>query len=350
MNAEFIEALGAIEKERGIPKEILLAAIEDALVSAYRRNFSPRQNVAVQMDGNTGEVHVFAMKDIVPDDELEDDATQMTLTEAQGIERAYRAGDVYRYEVTPRDFGRIAAQTAKQVVVQRLREAERGMIYDEYSEKKDEIVQALVVRSEDKNIYVEIGKAEGVLAQNETIPGETFMPGDKIRVYVLDVKNTRRDTRIIVSRSHPGFVKRLFEIEVPEIRSGAVVIKGITREAGYRTKIAVYSTLRDIDPVGACVGQKGSRVEKIVSDLHGEKIDIIRYSLDPAEYISNALSPAKVLIVHINEEEKTARVIVPDNQLSLAIGREGQNARLAARLTGWKIDIKSQSQSGMFDE
>ena len=345
MNLEFLEALGALEKERGISKDVLIEAIEAALVSAYKRNFGAKQNVSVLVDRNTGSVNVYTLKDVVEDELLEDASVQISLTDAKVINRAYLPGDVVQFEVTPKDFGRIAAQTAKQVVVQRIREAERGLIFDEFIEKEAEVLPAIVQRIEKRNVYVEMGKAEGVLTPQEFMPGEQYHINDRMHVYVLEVKRSTRGTQILVSRTHPGLVKRLFELEVPEIRSGAVQIMSISREAGYRSKMAVYAPNADIDPVGACVGQRGTRVERIVQELHGEKIDVIKYSNDPGEYIANALSPAKVLLVHINAETTSAKVIVPDNQLSLAIGKEGQNARLAARLTGWKIDITDQSRA-----
>ena len=254
-------------------------------------------------------------------------------------------GDVLEEESNPRNFGRIAAQTAKQVVVQRIREAERGVIFDEYVEKENEILTAIVQRVEKGGVYVELGKTDGLIAMNETIPGEEYNNNDRIKVYVLEVRKTSKGPQVLVSRTHPGLVKRLFELEVPEIQTGVVQVKSIAREAGFRTKVAVYSSDPQVDAVGACVGQRGTRVERIVNELHNEKIDIIEWDSDPAVYIAKALSPAKVLMVYINEAEKAAKVIVPDNQLSLAIGKEGQNARLAAKLTGWKIDIKSQTQA-----
>jgi len=343
MNGEFIEALNEIEKERGIEKEILLEAIEAALISAYKRNFGTSQNVRVNIDRITGDVRVFALKTVV--ENVEDDFLEISLDDARSINRKYNVGDVIEVEVTPRKFGRIAAQTAKQVVVQRIREAERGVIFEEFIEKENEVLTATVQRIEKRNVFVELGRTEGILMASEHIPGEEYHVNDRIKVYVVEVKKTTKGPQIVVSRTHPGLVKRLFELEVPEIQNGVVQIKSIAREAGYRTKMAVYSSDPSVDPVGACVGQKGIRVEKIVGELKGEKIDIIKWSQDPVEYIANALSPAKVIMVQVNEKEKAAKVVVPDNQLSLAIGKEGQNARLAAKLTGWKIDIKSQSQS-----
>ena len=276
---------------------------------------------------------------------MEDPHAEISLEKARAINPLYEVGDVLEEEANPRSFGRIAAQTAKQVVVQRIREAERGVIFDEYVEKENEILTAIVQRVEKGGVFVELGKTDGLIATNETIPGEEYNNNDRIKVYVLEVRKTNKGPQVLVSRTHPGLVKRLFELEVPEIQSGVVQVKSIAREAGFRTKVAVFSSDPQVDAVGACVGQRGIRVERIVNELHNEKIDIIEWDSDPAVYIAKALSPAKVLMVYINEVEKAAKVIVPDNQLSLAIGKEGQNARLAAKLTGWKIDIKSQTQA-----
>ena len=343
MNAEFIEALNAIEKERGISKEILIDAFESALVAAYKRNYGTTGNVRAVVDHDTGEVQVFASKTVV--EHVEDPHSEISLEKARAINSLYEVGDVLEEESNPRNFGRIAAQTAKQVVVQRIREAERGVIFDEYVEKENEILTAIVQRVEKGGVYVELGKTDGLIAMNETIPGEEYNNNDRIKVYVLEVRKTSKGPQVLVSRTHPGLVKRLFELEVPEIQSAVVQVKSIGREAGFRTKVGRYSSDPQVDAVGACVGQRGTRVERIVNELHNEKIDIIEWDSDPAVYIAKALSPAKVLMVYINEAEKAAKVIVPDNQLSLAIGKEGQNARLAAKLTGWKIDIKSQTQA-----
>ncbi len=343
MNTEFMEALSDLEHDKGIKKDILLEAIETALISAYKRHFGTDQNARVEIDGDTGEIKVFAIKNVV--EEIEDEETEITVEEAREINEKYEAGDVVETEVTPRDFGRIAAQTAKQVVVQRIREAERGIIYDQYAEKENEVLTAIVHRIERGNVYVELGRAEGIIPVSETVYSEQYNINDRLKVYVLEVKKTNKGPQIIVSRTHPALIKRLFEFEVPEIRQNVVLIKSIAREAGGRTKIAVWSDEKDVDPVGACVGHKGTRIEKVVEELGGEKIDVVPWSSDPIEFIANALRPAKVVMVQINEDEKAAKVIVPDYQLSLAIGKEGQNARLAAKLTGWKIDIKSQSQT-----
>jgi len=343
MNTAFIEALNALEKERGISKEVLIAATEAALVSAYKRNYGASANVRAEVDPETGGIQIFASKTVV--DTVENPNNEILLDDARKINQLYGVGDVLDEEVKTHDFGRIAAQTAKQVVVQRIREAERGVIYEEFVEKENEMLTAIVQRVEKGNVYVELGRTDGLLTPNETIPGESYENTDRIKVYVLEVRKDNKGPQVLVSRTHPGLVKRLFELEVPEIQNGVVQIKSIAREAGFRTKVAVYSTDMQVDAVGACVGQRGARVERIVNELHNEKIDIIEWDSDSAVYIAKALSPAKVLMVYINEEECAAKVIVPDSQLSLAIGREGQNARLAAKLTGWKIDIKSQSQT-----
>lgn len=343
MNMEFIEALHELEKERGISAEILFEAIEAALISAYKKNYASLQNVRVQIDRLTGEFKVYARKTV--SEAVEDTRTQVSVTEAQKIDPNYNIGDVVEYEVTPREFGRIAAQTAKQVVVQRIREAERGMIYDEYINREGDIVTGVVQRYEQKNVIVDLGKVEAVLMAQEQIPGETYQPFERLKSYVLEVKKTTKGPQVMLSRTHPGLIKRLFELEVPEIHDGVVEIKGVSREAGARSKIAVYTKDPNVDPVGACVGPKGSRVQTIVTELKGEKIDIVDFSTDPQEFVANALSPAKVMGVYPKPNEKVALVVVPDYQLSLAIGKEGQNARLAAKLTGWKIDIKSESQA-----
>ncbi len=340
---EFIKALDELEKEKGIDKAVLLDAIETALVASYKRNYDNAANVRVTINGETGEIGVYSIKRVV--EELDNPAEEIELEDAWKIATYYRPGDILEEQIIPKGFSRIAAQAAKQVVVQRIREAERGMIYDELSEKENEVLTAIVNREEKEGVVLEMGRSEGFMSTSEFIPGEQYHLNDRIKVYVLEVRKTPKGPRVMVSRTHPGLIKRLFEFEVPEIQSGVVQIKSIAREAGSRTKIAVYSSDLQIDPVGACVGQRGIRVERIVQELSNEKIDVIEWSQDPVTFIANALSPAKVLMVQVNEEEKTARVIVPDNQLSLAIGKEGQNARLAAKLTGWKIDIKSQSQS-----
>ncbi len=347
MNKDVIEAVGLLAKEKGISKDILFGAIEEALKSAYRKSLKKSavtaQNVDVTIDQTTGAVQVFARKIVM--DEVADDSVEISLTDARKIQPNFEVGDIVRVEVTPGDFGRVAAQTAKQVIVQRIREAERGIMYDEYIEKENEILTAIVQRIEGKNVYVELGRTEGVIEAQGQMPGEDLSINDRVKVYVLEVQRTSKGPQVLVSRTHPGLVKRLFELESSEIQSGIVQIKSIAREAGSRTKMAVYSIDPMIDPVGSCVGPRGTRVERVVQELKNEKIDIIKWSPDPAEFIANALNPARVLSVFIAEDAKACRVIVPDNQLSLAIGKEGQNARLAAKLTGWKIDIKSQSQA-----
>lgn len=342
MNTEFIEALVQIEKEKGISKDILLDALEASLISAYKKNYGSSQNVAVNIDRDTGEVKVFSKK-IVTDD-VKDELLEISIEEAREINPTAKIGDILSIEVTPKKFGRIAAQTAKQVVMQRIREAERDLIFEEYAGRETDIVTGVIQRFDKKNVIIDLGKIEAILPATEQISFEEYVPGSRIKVYILEVKKTTKGPLITVSRSHPGLVKRLFELEVPEIYEGIVEIKGIAREAGSRTKIAVYSKDENVDPLGSCVGPKGSRVQSVVDELHGEKIDIIKWDKDPAIFISNALSPAKVLNVIIEEHNKTARVTVSENQLSLAIGKEGQNARLAAKLTGWKIDIKSDDE------
>lgn len=345
MNKEFIEAMDELEKEKHISKDILLETIESALVSAYKKNYGTAENVRVEIDRDTGDIAVLMRKDIVNEDDIEDDMIQMSLEEAQEIDERYEIGDSIEFQVTPRDFGRIAAQTAKQVVVQRIREAERGMVYDDFINRQGEIITGTVQRKSGDTLFINIGKAEGILSANEQVPGEHFDVRQRLKVYIMDVKKTTKGPQVFLSRSHPGLVKMLFELEVPEIQDGIVEIKGIAREAGSRTKMAVFSEDENVDPVGACVGTRGSRVQSIVDELYGEKIDIIFWSDDPAELISNVLSPAEVEEVIIEDENiMSATAIVPDYQLSLAIGKQGQNVRLAAKVSGWKIDIKSHTQ------
>lgn len=342
MNREFIEAIDELEKEKHISKDILFEAIETALVSAYKKNYGTSQNVRVDIDRETGDIAVLMRLEVV--EEVTDDMIEISLEEAQEIDPRYEIGDFIEFQVTPGDFGRIAAQTAKQVVVQRIREAERGMIFDDFITRQGEIITGLVQRKSGETLFVDVGRTEGILPANEQVRGEHYEVNQRIKAYIMDVKKTTKGPQVFLSRSHPGLVKRLFELEVPEIADGTVEIKGIAREAGSRTKIAVYTEFENVDPVGACVGTRGSRVQAIVDELHGEKIDIIPWSDIPEELISNVLSPAKVERVIIADDEKVATAIVPDYQLSLAIGREGQNVRLAAKVSGWKIDIKSQSQ------
>lgn len=340
---EFLTTLRELGKEKGIDEEVLFEAIEAALISAYKRNFGSAQNVRVTLSRETGHYHVYAIKTVVEDPE--DEVTEISLAQARTIKPDYEVGDVIEIEVTPANFGRIAAQTAKQVVVQRIREAERGIIYEEFMSREGDILTGLVQRVENHNVYIDLGKTEAVLTPAEQIPGETYNYNDRIKAYVVEVKKTNKGSQIVVSRTHPGLLKRLFELEVPEIHEGIVEIKSVAREPGNRSKIAVYSSEPSVDPVGSCVGHRGMRVQGIVEELGSEKIDIVKWNADPAKFIANALSPAKVVSVAINEAEKVSRVVVPDYQLSLAIGKEGQNARLAAKLTGWKIDIKSESQA-----
>ena len=349
--AEIIAAVKALASEKDISEEMLYNAIEEALKAAYKKNVSREENaptnLSVTLDRTTGVAQVFARKTIT--DEVEDPANQISLEDALKIRSDYRMGDIAEIDVTPTGFLRTAAQTAKQVIMQRIREAEQGKIYDEYSEKENEILTAIVQRVEPKGVYVELGRTEGILPDSEWMPGEEYHIDDHIKVYVLEVNRTGREMlrgpQVRVSRIHPGLVKRLFEMEVPEIAAGVVQIKSIAREAGSRTKIAVWSNNPNVDAVGACVGMNGARVNAIVEELRGEKIDIVNWDENPGNLIQNALSPAKIVAVFADPDEKTAKVVVPDYQLSLAIGKEGQNARLAARLTGYKIDIKSETQA-----
>ena len=342
MNIDFIEAVEALQRERGIPKEALFEAIESALVSAYKKNYNDAQNVRISIDQESGAVNVFMRRDIV--EEVEDPFSQCSLEEAQSIDPDYELGDVIEYMVNPQGFGRIAAQSAKQVVMQKIRETERGMIFDEFIARQGEIVTGTVQRVSNDTVFVTMGRAEGILSRNEQIPGERYRYNDRIKVFVMDVKKTSKGPQVFLSRSHPGLVKRLFELEVPEIQEGVVEIKSIAREAGSRTKIAVCTYDENVDPVGSCVGTRGTRVQAVVDELSGEMIDIINWSEEPGKLISSALSPAKVEMVLIDEVGRSATAVVPDYQLSLAIGKEGQNVRLAAKLCGWKIDIKSRTQ------
>lgn len=342
MNQEFIEALNEIEKEKGISKEIVFEALESALVSSYRKNYGTSQNVIVNMNRDTGEIKLYASKDIV--EEVEDPQLEMSIDEAKKIDSSYEVGDVYNLEIHPKNFGRIAAQTAKQVVIQRIKDAERDIVFDEYIEREKEIITGLVQRKSYNNVYVDLGTTEGVLPYSEQINNEKYEHGDRYKMLILSVEKSTKGPQIILSRSHPDLIKRLFELEVPEVSEGIVEIYSISREAGSRTKISVFSRDPEVDPLGACVGYKGQRVNAIVDEIQNEKIDIVIYEKDTAKFIANSLSPSKVEKVFINEDEKSALAIVPDYQLSLAIGKEGQNVRLAAKLTGWKIDIKSQKQ------
>ncbi|WEK56150.1 MAG: transcription termination factor NusA [Candidatus Cohnella colombiensis] len=343
MSMEFVEALSDIERDKGIGKDVLIEAIEAALISSYKRNFNTAQNVRVDINRTTGQIKVYARKNVV--EEVLDPRLEISHEAARAINPHYQLEDTAEIEVTPRDFGRIAAQTAKQVVTQRIREAERGLIYHAFVDKEQDIVTGIIQRMDLKNLFVDLGKVEAALPLTELMPTDKFKQGDRVKSFITKVENTSKGPQIILSRTHPGLLKRLFELEVPEIFDGTVEIRSVAREAGFRSKIAVYSRNEEVDPVGSCVGQKGIRVQAIVTELKGEKIDIVRWSESVEEYVANALSPSKVLEVIVFEAEKMARVIVPDYQLSLAIGIKGQNARLAAKLTGWKIDIKSESQA-----
>ncbi len=335
------EALEAIEKEKGVSKEIILEAIETALLSAYKKNYGHSNNVEVEFDKETGEISIFATKEVV--EEVEDGTLEISLADARDKNVYYELGDEIRIEVTPNEFGRIAAQTAKQVITQRVREEERNIIYNEYIEYEDDLMQGIVERIDNRYIYVNLGRIEAVLSQRDQIPNERYYPQDRIKVYISEVEKTTKGPQVFVSRTHPNLIKRLFEQEVPEIYDGVVEIKSIAREAGDRSKLAVHSHNESIDPVGTCVGPRGSRVQAVVNELNGENMDIIEWDEDPVVYITNALKPADVIEVHFIGSGNNCIVVVPDDQLSLAIGKKGQNVRLAARLTGYKIDIKSET-------
>ena len=340
---ELIEAMEELEKERGIKKDYLIESLEGALVSAYKKNFDSVDNVKVSINQETGEVHIYSVREVV--EKSEDPLLEISLDEAKQINPKVEIGDTVDLEIVPKDFGRIAAQTAKQVVVQKIREAERDIVYNEYHDKTGEIVTGIIQKVDDNLIVLDLGRLEGIMTAKEQIPTEHYKVNDKIRGYVVSVKKELKgNPQVIVSRSHPDFVRKLFEFEIPEIYEGLIEIKSVSRDPGSRSKVAVYSKNENIDPVGSCVGQKGVRIQNIINELHGEKIDVIEWNEDPAIYIAAALLPAQVMAVDIKEEDKFAQVIVPDDQLSLAIGKSGQNARLAAKLTNWKIDIKSESQ------
>lgn len=341
MNQEFITALAEIAEDKNISKESLLETIEFALITAYKKNYDHAQNVMVNIDKETGEIKVYQQKTIV--EEVENPNLEVTLEEAKEVSASYSIGDVVNYEVTPKSFGRIAAQTAKQVVVQRIKEAERDKVITMYRDRENQMVTGLITKNEGKLVFVQIGNdTEAILPMNEQISGEYYTPGSRMKFFVAEVKLVGNNPQIILSRTHPALVRKLFEQEVPEITDGVIEIKSISREAGSRSKISVYSQDENVDAVGACVGQRGARVQAVCDELGGEKIDIVKYSDDPAEYISASLSPSDVVSCEVNQEEHAAAVVVPDGQLSLAIGKEGQNARLAAKLTGWKIDIKAE--------
>lgn len=343
MNRELMEALDILEKEKNISKDTLLGAIEQSLIQACKNHFGKADNVHVTINPDTCDFSVYAER--VVTEFVEDPALEISLTDAQKINTNAELGDTVKVEIQSKEFGRIATQNAKNVILQKIREEERKVLYDEYYGKEKEVVTGIVQRVMGRNVSINLGKADGILSENEQVKGEEFRPTERIKVYILEVKDTPKGPRILLSRTHPGLVKRLFESEVAEVKDGTVEIKSIAREAGSRTKIAVWSNDPDVDPVGACVGMNGARVNAIVSELRGEKIDIINWDENPAILIENALSPAKVIAVMADPDEKTALVVVPDYQLSLAIGKEGQNARLAARLTGFKIDIKSETQA-----
>ena len=342
-NKELVIALEELEKEKGIKKSYLIESIETALLTAYKRNFDAKENVKVIMDDVTGAAHIYSVKEIV--ETVEDADTQISLEDARKINKTLDIGDSVDIELVPKNFGRIAAQTAKQVIVQKIREAEREIIYTEYNDRKGEIVTGLVQKADRGIVVMDLGKLEGIMLAKEQIPTETYKVNDKIRAYVTDVeKGAKGIPQVMVSRATPDFVKKLLEFEIPEIYEGLIEIKSVSRDPGYRSKVAVYSQNENIDPVGSCVGQKGVRIQNVINELNGEKIDVIEWNEDPSIYISAALLPAKVMAVDINDEEKFAQVIVPDDQLSLAKGKYGQNVRLAAKLTNWKIDIKSETQ------
>ena len=342
-NKELILALEELEKEKGIKKDYLLESIETALVTAYKRNFDASENVKVEMNEDTGATHVYSVKEVV--ENIENPITQISLDEAKKINKTLKVGDEVNIEIVPKNFGRIAAQTAKQVIIQKIREAERTVLYEQYSDKKGEIVSGTIQKAERGIVIMDLGKLEGLMPTKEQIPTETSRVNDKIKAYVVDVeKGEKGAPYVVVSRSHPDFVKKMLEMEIPEIYDGIIEIKSVSRNPGKRCKVAVYSQDENIDPVGSCVGQRGIRIQNVINELHGEKIDIIEWSPDISTFIAAALLPAKILAADIKEEERFAQVIVPDDQLSLAIGKGGQNARLAAKLTNWTIDIKSESQ------
>jgi len=342
----FTDAIAQICEEKNISKEVVLETIEAALAAAYKKDFgSKEQEVRVEIDADSGEIVVYVQKEVV--DEVENEMTQMSVVNAAKLKKGAKVGDIVEIKDLPNDFGRIAAQTAKQVIIQRIREAERDMVFGEYKDKEGEVINGSVQRVEGNNVIVDMGKAAGVLFPNEQIQGERYYVGQRLKFFVVRVEQTNKGPQIVISRSHPGLVKRLFELEVPEVLAGIVEIKAISREAGQRTKMAVISNQEGVDPVGSCVGQRGVRVQAVMNEIGEEKIDIILWDEDPKTFISNALSPAKVNSIELNEEEKKAEVSVPEDQLSLAIGRSGQNVRLAAKLTGWNVDIKGGDESGV---
>ena len=343
MNKEFFDALEELSIEKGINKDYLLDAIETALVTAYKRNFNSSENVKIVVDEENATIKVYSLKEVV--EEVFDPAIEIDLASARKVDKKAKMEDIVEIEITPKDFGRISAQTAKQVIVQKIREAEREIVFSEYSDRQGEIVSGLVQKVDKNVIIVDLGRLEGVMTLNEQISDEIYEVNDRIKAYVLEVqKSSKGVPQMLISRTHPGFVRRLLELEIPEIYEGLIEIKNIVREPGSRTKVAVYSTDPNIDPVGSCVGPRGTRIQNILNELKNEKIDVVEWSEDPVQYIASALSPATVLAVDIDEVNMASKVVVPDSQLSLAIGKDGQNARLSAKLTGWKIDIKSESQ------
>ena len=348
VNKEFLNAIAYLSKEKGVSADVICDSLEAVLITAYKKEPDANPNAVVELNRQTGDYKILAPKTVV--ETVEDEDSEISLAMAQILNPEYSEGDVINVNVTPKNFGRVAAQAAKQVMIQRLREAERSIVYDEFSNRQDDIITGIIQRIEQRNVYVDLGKAEAVLPVSEQIPTETYTIGQRIKCYVVEVRKTTKGAQILVSRTHPGLLKRLFELEVPEIYDGVVELKSVAREPGRRSKIAVYSRDENVDCVGACVGPKGTRVQNIVTELQNEKIDIVKWDEDPAVYIANALSPATVVSVTVDEAEKTSNVVVPDYQLSLAIGKAGQNARLAAKLTNWKIDIKSESQAAELAE
>ena len=342
-NKELILSLEELEKEKGIKKSYVIEAIETALVTAYKRNFDSLENVKVDIDKQTGATHIYAIKDVT--EQAKDEATEISLEDAHKINKELKIGDQVDVEIVPKDFGRIAAQTAKQVIIQKLREVEREVIFNEFNERKGEIVSGLIQKADKNIVIMDLGRLEGIMPTKEQIPTEHYHVNGKIKGYVLDVEKGQKGApQVIITRSHPDFVRKLLELEIPEIYEGVIEIKSVSRDPGYRSKVAVYSPDPNIDPVGSCVGQKGVRIQNVINELHGEKIDVIEWNEDPSIFIAASLLPAQIMAVDIKENEKFAQVIVQDDQLSLAIGKAGQNARLAAKLTNWKIDIKSESQ------
>ncbi|MET3110270.1 N utilization substance protein A [Salinicoccus halitifaciens] len=343
MNQELLNAMDYLEKEKSIPREILIETIEAALLTAYKKNYTQHKNVKVDLNITNGSYRVISRKDVV--EEVEDPTAEVDLETARTVNPAYEIGDPYDEDVTPKDFNRVGAQAAKQAVMQRLRDAERGILYEEFIDKEDEVMTGLIDRVDHRFVYIQLGRTDAVLSESERMPNEVYKPNDRIKVYVNKVEQTTKGPQIFVSRTHPNLLKRLFEKEVPEIYDGTVEIMSVAREAGERSKISVHAENTDVDAVGSCVGARGARVEAVVNELSGEKIDIVLWDSDPKVFVKNALSPSQVVDVLVDEDNQSTVVIVPDNQLSLAIGKRGQNARLAAKLTGWKIDIKSESDA-----